>query len=337
MRIWAAALLTLALASAAQADCADLRAAFAILDPTGFQPDGSGECTPQEWAMFRANGAAIDQARAPEDPAALYGTWLGDDVYLYVTGVMIAGQEVLVIRPGLSDGQLHVTQYWYTYSTVSDSDGWADGEYPGLVADIYLTPGTGGAYEVELFGGLPGDPEPITYGTASLGWERSEDLRIKSDLNYFEREVSFRLADDVLVVDAERLEPLLRDTKPVVRTFTRIEDGVPDLALKLTVLYEISFAQNFDCLSHQLSGGPGPFLASAGVADAREIKELAAKALEINARRAAAMTLAKAGDEAARDTWLAATDEMLAFMKEPLPMRLEEVLRDPARSGCAVP
>ena len=86
-------------------DCAELRASFAVAEPPAdggipasalawLEDEVVPGCTAAETAMFHANYGAAARAEPPASVDQLYGTWLGDDVLLYVAGIVVPGQEV---------------------------------------------------------------------------------------------------------------------------------------------------------------------------------------------------------------------------------------------------
>ena len=232
----------------------------------------NGDCTLPEMAMLTANFAAIGSAEAPADPAALAGTWMSDDILLGVAGVMVPGQEMLLIgaplpvpaqpRPaseilGPRPGSLPVSQYWYRAVAPYGGALWnEDDDYFGLVVTGHLTQtGTGG------FDNNPIIPS-LDYVDNMLSQERTEDLFLKGRLNIFERGVSFALSDETLVVTYEAPKPIMRQGTARQRTYHRVAPGSPDAALRMVSGMGLPAMPYFGCLTRMISTGD-PALAAA--------------------------------------------------------------------------
>ncbi|MDF0600109.1 hypothetical protein P1J78_05140 [Psychromarinibacter sp. C21-152] len=248
-----------ALPAAAQ-DCATLMAAFRVPEPprnvrAPAPPTEALGCTRDQLAMFQKNLAAIAEAAPVAGPEQLYGTWLGDNVLGYVAGIMVPGQEVLRIAPGEAPGSLHVRQYWIK-AVLPDGAPmpWTPGAgYAGLLSEGRLIPGGGrkGGYTRDY-------DDSFAYSGRSFEFDRSVDLFVKFSVNYFERPLAFLRDGDTLVIRYNRMDPYMREDTEDTATFTRVADDAPDIAILLVAAGELSQAQHFDCLSHQISEGQGP-------------------------------------------------------------------------------
>lgn len=206
----------------------------------------AGGCSLREMAMLTANFAAIDTAQPAADPASVAGTWLSDDIFLAVAGVVVPGQEVLVIgaplpasdgAPALTmeppPGSLPVSQYWYHGFTPPNASVWNEkNEYYGLIVSGHLSPdGSGG------FADSPAAPS-LRYAGITIIPERTDDLFLKGRLNIFQRDVGLALATgtqaaDTLVVTYDAPIPMQRVWAERKRTYHRVAAGSPDAALRM--------------------------------------------------------------------------------------------------------
>lgn len=211
----------------------------------------AGGCSLREMAMLTANFAAIDAAQPPADPASLAGTWLSDDIFLMVAGVVVPGQEVLVVGEplpapdGAPDGapdptmappagSLPISQYWYHgIAPPRLASVWNQkNEYYGLIASGHLPPDGKGGFADN------GIRPFLDYAGITIMPERAEDLFLKSRLNIFQREVGFALASDgsaadTLVVAFDAAMPIQRIWTERKRTYHRVAPDSPDAALRM--------------------------------------------------------------------------------------------------------
>ncbi|MGI3184835.1 hypothetical protein [Nioella aestuarii] len=266
--IAAAVCLVAPMAQAQSFDCAAVMQAFRATPVPGIAIPDHAPCEDGQLQAFLRNEAAIADAVPVTDVEQLYGTWLGDDVLRYLSGVSVPGTEMLVIEPGETEGSLFITQYWLK-PNVPDSDllPWDDEGYAGWVSRGALIPLADGRFQPGYFG-----EEAITYSGLRLEQERAYELHVLSELNHFELTVQFRQSGDALVLESERLHPLTRDPAPFVTTYTRVDRQAVDMALLLVVALELSYGRYFDCFAHQLTEAEGPLLdvfQPYGVADAQ--------------------------------------------------------------------
>lgn len=251
-----AVFLSAPMALAQDFDCAATMQAFRVAPVPGLAPAGHAPCEDGQLLAFLRNEAAIADALPVTDIENLYGTWLGDDALRYLSGVSVPGTEMLVIEPGETEGSLFITQYWLK-PNVPDSDllPWDDEGYAGWVSRGALIPLADGRFQPGYFG-----DEAIAYSGLRLEQERAYELHVLSELNHFEMPLRFRQSGDDLVLESERLHPLSRIPAPHVTTYTRVDRQAVDMALLLVVALDLSYGQNFDCFTHQLSDGEGPLL-----------------------------------------------------------------------------
>lgn len=330
-----ACLMLLPLAAHAQG-CFPLMQAFrANLPPVGVPlppgPQVPG-CTALESAGFVANLSAVP-ASMPATAEALAGTWLGDDVALYLSGQVLAGQEVLEIGPGPEPGSLSVVQYWYRPILGNGVQPWNGSEgYAGRVAAGVLLPLAGGAWAQPDFG-----PGRFTYGGIAFYDERSEDLWMKDRINHFDRQVRLRAAGDVLVLEAERLEQPGRTPWRSLATYTRVTPEAPDLAIAVSALLEAPMGRVFDCYTHQFSEGAGPVIDALGPGG---MEAAAAALLELRLayeRLGALMDAARRGDMPKQEDMAAAVEARQAALARPVIQALDRLARGEAPDGCPSP
>ena len=226
-------------------------------------------CSLREMAMLTANFAAIDKAEIPADPAAFAGTWMSDDMFLGTAGLMVPGQEVLVIGEpvpaseaaatpelGPAAGSLPVSQYWYHGFTPYTHPVWnAQDEYYGLIASGHLTPRDKGGYADDPIQAL------IDYAGITIIPERTEDLFLKSRLNVFQRDVVFALAQDTLVLTYDAPVPIHRVWTERKRTYHRVAPGSPDAALRILQAANLPAMPYFNCLTQKISDADPALLA----------------------------------------------------------------------------
>jgi len=162
LRNYALAALAILAGGMAQAqDCELLMRSFAVSQP---EPGAVSkkltrsafDCSGDQIAMFERNYNAITKAQPVTGADDLFGTWLGDDVLLYLMGVVVLGQEVLTISPGEEPGSIRVRQYWIK-STTPDQQAFPwdieDG-YKGDLAEAMLNPQqVAGEYRTDRLGG----------------------------------------------------------------------------------------------------------------------------------------------------------------------------------------
>lgn len=251
------ALALLPCVAAADVTCAEMQAAMKVPPPpvgTSEDPDRPLGCSRAALAMFAFNKVARDAAQPVGDLSDLHGTWLGDDVLSYVTGVTVPGQEVLIFGPGERPDTLSVTQLWMKAASPNlERPLWsAEGRYLGMVAELVLRATGDGEFVMETTDAFP------RYGGRQLEFERSRDLFIKAQINHFELPVKFALHDDVLILQSELRNPVTRDPVAMQHSYTRIDPGAAELALGIVSGFELSQSRNFDCLAHQISDGSGP-------------------------------------------------------------------------------
>lgn len=245
---------------AAASACAELMDAFHVTQgqpPQILANTTLLDCGPADLSRFRINARALEAAVVPEDPADLYGTWLGDDVLLYLSGITVPGQEVLRIGPGREAGQIEIRQYWVkpilTASAGLGLD--TEGRYDGLVASGTLVPQQDGysAFVPPLQG--------LTYTGKTFEFSRADDLRVMAQINHFDETVILKLAriaqEEILVLHSA-VRDVARNREPRQATYTKVAEGAPDLAITLLSLHAQSMALHFDCLTHQISEGKGP-------------------------------------------------------------------------------
>ena len=227
-------------------------------------------CSLPEMAMLTANFAAIDSAEIPADPAAFAGTWMSDDIFLGASGIVVPGQEVLVIGEpvpasdaapapdnGPAAGSLPISQYWYHGMTPYKPPVWnAQNEYYGLIASGYLQPKDGGGYADDSVRQL------IDYAGVTIIPERTEDLFMKNRLNVFQRDVVFALAGDTLVLTYDAPVPIHRIWTERKRTYHRAAAGSPEATLRILQAAGLPTMPYFNCLVKKISDEDPAFLAA---------------------------------------------------------------------------
>lgn len=255
--------------SAVAQDCQTVQRLYAIeplrdgvtAEAAGLQEatgaEGLFDCSSDQTLQFSLNLNALRDAVPVEDTAQLHGTWLGDDVLMYLAGVVVPGQEVLKIAAGPEPGSLHIRQYWIKTGAGPDRAlPWVAGEgYAGLVTETWLfrdDPGKG--FRADYFG------SENRHGNLSLEVDRAYDLVVKQWLDRFSAQVWPALDGNALVLRHERQDGLTREYSEVVATFTRVAEGAPDAAILLVAALEVSQAQNFECFTNQISAGRGPLI-----------------------------------------------------------------------------
>lgn len=227
----------------------------------------TGGCSLREMAMLTADFAAIDTAAPPADPAALAGTWMSDDILLGVAGVMVPGQEVLVIGDPVPDtgnpramppaGSLPVSQYWFHGFNPGTQPVWNEkDEYFGLILSGHLVPDGAGGYAASHL------PPLLDYAGITILPERTEDLFLKSRLNLFQRDVGLALAQDTLVLTYDAPIPIARIWSERIRTYHRVSPGAPEAALRMVRGADLSMMPNFNCLALKISAEDPALLAA---------------------------------------------------------------------------
>lgn len=318
----------------AQSSCGDLMENYRvgatpeeIAAATGPGIDG---CTSSQQALFRLNGPALDVA-LPASQADVIGTWLGDDVLLYVQGLVVAGQEVLRISAG-EGGGIVVEQFWFKAIPPGQRMPYWDMEtgYAGLVSRIEYG-GTSFEGQWELSFG-----DPASYTGLTFEHERSHDLFVMQQLHRTETGgLLLALAGDTLVMRGEVLsQPLRLPLRPTLATFTRAADGSHDLALQLVVIFQQSQARFFECLTHQISEGAGPFADAVAPYGMAEVQVLADRLFEAEVSRDAVMQtfssdMTETETVAAREAMIAAVDAIEAAQAEPLYAAIEAAMTAP--------
>lgn len=325
-------------AALAGPDCDALRQSFRIPAPDpgvhgiGFR---LADCDPEEVAMFKANWNAVAKAESADAPAKedLYGTWLGDDVLSYVAGVTVPGQEVLRIGPSEVPDRIATTQSWYKAATPNlPSLPWSDPEgYLGIVAEGELVSDVApGQWAMDPFGA-----RSIRYGAYPLEWERSYDLYVRGELNHFERSLAFRIVGDVLVMEAEVMNPISRETTVKQLTYTRVPDLAPDLALLTGVAMERSQAQTFDCFTHQLGEADSPLLQAMAPLTVDEMLDGVSDYLVLQGKREALVVAGAGSLPADAQAEVDALDAQIAEAgKSPAMRKIVEMQESGSDYGC---
>lgn len=239
----------------AKDDCAALRQAFHVPDPgpsVGTQNIPIPfDCTPEESAMLVANMNAIEDAKPVTSVEQLYGTWLGDNVLLYVASEITFGQEVLRISEGDSPNTIKIEQLWFSTYVHGDNLSWDGSSYSGRI--------TMGTLEqkdsLDMY--WANYDTPLRYSNITFNPERGSDLFIKGMVNHFDFPVKFGLSNDTLVLRGNVRTIASDGAQTVEATFTRVAHYAPDLALIIVLEFEVSALEHFDCLVHQLSSGEG--------------------------------------------------------------------------------
>lgn len=323
---------------AAEATCAAVMASMRVEAPPADLdiPPGSAtyaDCTAAELAMFNANRAALREASVV-DPRALVGTWLSDDVIGSVVGALVAGQEVLRVAPGETPGTLFVTQFWMK-AVAPEGAGplWSDdAAYRGIVAEGTLSDRGNGRYEAASDGA-------IVYSGRSFEASRSYDLLIMLYLNHFEWGVTLGRAGDVLVLEGTFRNPQSGADERKTLTYTRVADEAPELAMMAVVGLAIPQVRLFDCLTHQFSDGRGPLFEALSPMEPAQVVALVRENFRIDLeremvlRRIEARGAPTAADRAAL---MAVTERARALYEAGALRRLDAVMRDAERSGCAM-
>ena len=266
----------------AEVDCSAVQAAFRVPVPAGVSDDPQGAlgCSRVALEMFVANRIAVERAVPVSDPADLHGVWLSDLVLPQLIGVEVSGQEVLVVAPGPEPDSLKITQYWMKAVEPPANPLWSeDAEYLGLVAEVTLTKPGG---DTLVFDGLANS---IKFGSLQLEFGRSHDLLIKTRLNHFESRFGFRIFEDVLVLDSSMQHPITRDVQEYSQTYTRIAPGAAELALGTVAVFQFNQARYFDCLTHQISDGKGPFVDALGEDGLPGLQRHVEKRIRLSAQR----------------------------------------------------
>lgn len=280
----------------AASDCAVWMEAFRVPPPAGPVPE-VGEtgpdwtCPPDRTAMFLKNYNAIGKADTPAEPEDLYGTWLGDDVLLYVTGAAVPGQEVLRIAPMAAQDGIAVRQLWYKAITAPGTAyPWDIGQgYTGVIAEGVLAPqDQPGTYRARY-------DAPIRYGGLNFEYERGFDLFVKARINHFQGPVSFSRVGDTLVMTTETMDPLLREPESRIVTYTRVDETAPDLAIMLVRLLNISQARHFECFIHQISDGKGSLIDAMAPLDPEGVVRVLGPLHDVGIRFEATMAMAPPG------------------------------------------
>lgn len=244
-----------------------------------------GFCSPQQMAMLVTNTDAITNAVPVTDPAALHGTWLSDDTLIQDAGLVVPGQEVLVIgAPDEGDpvgaSGIAFRQYWFRAIAPFGGSFWdADGNFAGLVAQGSLHGLEGGSFIQDRI------ETPIRYSGIDLIDERSDDLFIKSKLNVFDQGVSFALDGDVLVLTYELRMPIYRSGSDMTRTYTRVADDAPQTALRIVNNLALSQAQFFACLTHKISAQDPALTAALAPLSITEFDDLMRQSITATSQR----------------------------------------------------
>ncbi|MGP6086608.1 hypothetical protein ACTXGA_06530 [Antarctobacter jejuensis] len=312
MRLIVAGFLLLPGVVRADATCAEIQAAFRVPPPpSGVSEDPGGPlgCSREALQMFIYNINAVAEAEPVGDLSDLHGVWLGDLVLQFVVGAVVPGQELLVFAPGKEPGTLEVRQYWMKAVAPAANPLWSeDGEYLGLMAEAVLERDPGGAFVVPRF-----DEQPVRYSGLQLEFQRSHDLEVKTKMNHFELPLELRLAGDVLVLEGALRDPASRKQLDYVQTYTRVAPGAAELALGVVAVFELSQSRNFDCLTHQISDGEGPFVDALGDDGMDGVKRLVFRFIAEGMRRERlAREMRAAVDEETRDRM---RQEMKDFME----------------------
>jgi hypothetical protein len=324
------------LAGAAQAECAAVRAAWRIPDPgpevEPFNLPPIDDCSPEESAMFRANFNAIAEAVPIASPDEVYGTWLGDDVFLQSLGIVPSAQEVLRISPGQGPDTLEIEQFLFVPLLSASQPHFEDGQYVGWVVRGTLESLEGqGRYRVPIL-------VPLEYGNSIFSDYRGEDLFFKTRMNHFDREVGFRRVGDTLVLESEVLDYGAGPLSANLTTYTRVKDEAPNIAIGVVVAFGVAQVPYFECLTFQLSEGKGPIfdtIAPAGQDDLVALLEdlLAKRALFTSAR--AQLEEYEPLSEEQEATLLALGDRQLAAQETPLAKSLQAALTEGGtKLGC---
>ncbi|SNS61667.1 hypothetical protein [Antarctobacter heliothermus] len=282
LRLLCACLLVLPGLARADVTCAEMQAAFHVPPPpTGVSedPDGPLGCSIEALKMFVVNHSALAEAVPVSDLSDLHGAWLGDRVFPYLSGIRVAGQELLVFAPGPEPDTVAVTQYWMKAMSGPSNALWSDdGGYVGVATEVVLERAGDGKFGVFRSG------TSIRYGGLLLELERSRDLAVKAQLNHFELPFALRLAGDVLVLEGAHREPATRIPVDYARSYTRVAPGAAEQALTLVISFSLSQARFFDCLTHQISNGAGPLYEAMGAADVSALNALT-RSMIANGRR----------------------------------------------------
>lgn len=243
----------------AASTCSEIMTAFRVEAPDHQMRfddvlEASTFCGPDEMRMFKANYNAIEKAKPVTDPALLYGTWLGDDVYNYLTEKLTPGQEVMRIFAGEEKGTLEVEQLWM--KPAGGKMGYPlwdeNANYTGFISrGSLVATGELGEYSDSQFA------PSFSYFPKQLEHSRSEDLFVKQSLNYFEFPVVLSISGDTLVLEYRIWGPLTPDTDVHRVTYTRVAPEAPETAMMLVNMLSVSAFWNFDCFAHQLSDRRG--------------------------------------------------------------------------------
>lgn len=275
----------------ASSTCSEIMMAFHVEAPTHLMRfddvlEASTFCGQDEMRMFKANYNAIEKAQPVTNPALLYGTWLGDDVYNYLTGNLTPGQEVLRIFAGEEKGTLEVEQLW-----IKPAGGrmghplWDENaNYTGFISrGSLVATGEPGEYSDLQFA------PSFSYSPEQLEHSRSEDLFVKQSLNYFELPVVLSISGDTLILEYRIWGPLTPDTDVHHVTYTRVASDAPETAMMLVNMLSLSALRNFDCFAHQLSDRTGPLIEAFSPYQVEEVEKIVREFTVLDAQLAQTM------------------------------------------------
>lgn len=334
-----ATLSALGTTSAVAQSCTDLMRSHAVPEPIvevhGVPlMGGILDCTFSQTAMFERNYNAIAAATPISESAEIYGTWLGDNVLQYVQGLVVPGQEVLRITPGVDAGSIRIRQYWIKASLpVGYSFPWdAEDGYQGLVTETVLLPDQRkGKFKADIYG------RGSHYSEHSFEFDRSYDLWVKSHLNYFEDSVDFALDGDALVLRFSRREPILREFTPDLATFSRVANGAPDFAILLIKALELSQARNFDCFTNQISAGKGALIDAMAPSSAQEIRRILGQMASVQIKLDSLIAENRSGaasSDAHREAMMIVMEESIELRSTPVFENVISHLADNKDLGC---
>ncbi|NJM82701.1 MAG: hypothetical protein HC844_09510 [Tabrizicola sp.] len=217
------------------------------------------DCTQAQSGMFAMNSNALARA-TPASPDQIYGTWLGDDVYHYSLGLTLPGQEVITIAEGSAPGEIMIRQAWFhlSYEAADAANFDDEGRWiPYVAKGVLLAADDPGSYR-------PDHMNPIDYPALPMSGERALDLWRMERINHFDGVVSFAVDGETLVLSTEFLAQPFRTPERRTATFSRVSPGAPDLAIATIDAIGLTVSGNFDCLTHQISEGHGPFIDALG-------------------------------------------------------------------------
>lgn len=324
----------------AASQCDILRKVFRVEKPAVPNPASPRNrlgCTAQEMQMFKVNRNAVDAIKdqAPvTDPARLAGMWLGDDVYQYVAGIKVPGQEILHLKVGADGKSLDVTQYWAKASAPEgEALPWTeDVQYDGVVATGTLTPAKDGIFADDFI------TPSFRYPPRRFEFTRLDDLTVKLRINHFDLDVQVKyyLAGDTLIMERMTENRVLDKTETSYVTYSRVAPDAPEAALMLITAFELPMSQNFECFTNQLSDDKGPLvdmLSTHGEAKTlTALRGLFKASMEMEGLRAA-MQQGKSNDEMQKiaERFGTLSVELQALLQRPEIAELRNAFSDPGQ------